>query len=108
MTFDEPSPETAIEPGDVIIRVIDEDGCWRLECPPVFETVMFPCGRAAEAAGRSLAARLACAGRGVRMTIENRSRVAQPGRHDGPPSPSHPPAPIFSVTPVLGVPRKFQ
>lgn len=75
MAFDEPSPRAPAEPVDVLIRLVDEDGCWRLECSPVFETMMFHSGRVAEAAGRSLAARLAFAGRGVQMAIEDRRHV---------------------------------
>ncbi len=65
--------------GHLSIRVHREDGCWFLECAPLFQRLIFSSAGAAKAAGRTLAARFAGAGQAVRLAIDDRSGQSIPG-----------------------------
>lgn len=56
---------------DLQFSVRFEDGSWLLDSRHCFETLVFASGGAAETAARTMAARFAECGRGVRVLIED-------------------------------------
>ena len=57
------------------ISVRFDGGSWVVDCSPMFETLSYPSGAAAEEAARRLAARFAQQGQAVHVAIEDRQHA---------------------------------